>query len=102
MLKVYMTEFFLFPRLNLPNVLIIIANFFSIAIFLPPVLMYQKRQIHFRWGTKPRDQGQETGNDCDVISELQATRKTDFSDIFLFSYKQRTMVLFLSKLISSQ
>ena len=58
-------------------------------------------KFHFRWGTKPRDQ-QETGSDCDVISGLQASRKTNFSDIFLFSYKQRTTVPFLSVLISSQ
>ena len=59
-------------------------------------------KFHFRWGTKPRDQKQGTGNDCDVNSGLQASRKTDFSDFFLFSHKQRTIVPFLSKLISSQ
>ena len=36
----------------------------------------------FRWSTKPRDQKQKTGNDCDVISGLEALRKTDFSAIF--------------------
>ena len=57
---------------------------FSIAIFLPRVLMLAKHvKFHFRWGTKPRDQKQDTGNDCDVISVLQALQKTDFSDIFL-------------------
>ena len=40
-------------------------------------------KFHFRWGTKPRHQKQETGNDCDVNSGLQASRKTDFSVIFL-------------------
>ena len=39
-------------------------------------------KFHFRWGTKQRDQKQETGNDCDVISGLQALQKTDFSVIF--------------------
>ena len=39
--------------------------------------------FHFRCGTKPRDQKQETGNDSDVISGLQASRKTDFPVIFL-------------------
>ena len=29
-------------------------------------------KFHFRWGTKPRHQKQETGNDCDVNSGLQA------------------------------
>ena len=35
------------------------------------------------------------GNDCGVISRLRALWKTDFSDVFLFSYKQRTVVHFL-------
>ena len=59
-------------------------------------------KFHFRWGTKPRDQKLGTGNDCDVNSGLQVSPKTDFSDVFLFSHKQRTIVPFLSKLISSQ
>ena len=58
---------------------------YSMAIFLPCVLMNQNVKFHFRWGTKPRDQKLETENDCDVISGLQASRKTDFYDIFLFS-----------------
>ena len=40
-------------------------------------------KFYFRWGTKPRHQKQETGNDCDVNSGLQASRKTDFTVIFL-------------------
>ena len=48
-------------------------------------------KFHFRWGTKLQDQKQGTGNDCDVNSGLQALRKTDFSDVFLFSHKQRTI-----------
>ena len=43
-----------------------------------------------------------SANDCDVNSGLQASRKTDFSDVFLFSHKHRTIVPFLSKLIGSQ
>ena len=54
---------------------------FSIAIFLPRVLMYQKRQISLLVGCKTTTQ--DTGNDCDVISGLQASRKTDFSVISL-------------------
>ena len=54
-------------------------------------------KFHFLWGTKPRDPNQETGYDCDVISGLKVSRKTDFSDIFSFSYKQRNFVLFLGK-----
>ena len=56
---------------------------FSIAIFLPRVLMCKSVKFHFRWGTKPRDQKQETGNDCDVNSGLQASRKTDLLVNFL-------------------
>ena len=52
-LKVYMTDFLLFARLNLPNVLISVAKFFfSITIFLPRVLMCQKRQISLPVGYK--------------------------------------------------
>ena len=48
-----MTDLFLFARLNLPNVLISVAKFFfSIAIFLPHVLMRQKRQISLPLGYK--------------------------------------------------
>ena len=91
--KVYMTDFFLFfARLNLLNVLISVLFFFSIAIFLPRVLMYQKRQISLPVGCKTARA--KTG--------LQGPRKTDFFDIFLFSYKQHTIVTFLSELISSQ
>jgi len=64
--------------------------------------MYQKREISLPVGTKPRDQKQETGNECDVISGLQASLKTDFYDIFLFSYKQRATAPFLGKLINSR
>ena len=53
-LKVYMTDFFLFPRSNLSNVLTSIAKkvFFSIAIFLSRVLMHQKHQISLPVGYK--------------------------------------------------
>ena len=51
-LKVYMTEFFLFARLNLPNVLISVAKKILITIFLPRVLMCQKRQISLPVGYK--------------------------------------------------
>ena len=47
-----MTDFFLFARLNVPNVLISIAKKISIAIFLPRVLMYQKSQISLPVGYK--------------------------------------------------
>ena len=72
------------------------------AIFLPVFWCTKSVKFHFRWGTRPRDQKQETGNDCDVISRIQASRKTDFSDISYFSFKQRTILPFLSELISSQ
>ena len=39
-------------------------------------------KFRFPWGTKLRDQKQEAGNDCDVISGLEALRKTVFSVIF--------------------
>ena len=89
-----MTDF-LFARWNLHNVLISIAKKYLQYRFFFPVLWCTKNgKFHFRRGKKPRDQKQETGNDCDIISSLQASRKTDFSDIFLLSYKQRTFVPF--------
>ena len=33
-------------------------------------------KFHFRWGTKPRNRKQETGNDCDVISGHQVSPVT--------------------------
>ena len=56
---------------------------FSIAIFLPRVLIYQIHEISLPVGYKTVRPKQETGNDCDVISGLQASWKTDFSVIFL-------------------
>ena len=56
-------------------------------------------KFHFWWGANPQDQKQETGNDCDIISGLQASQKTDFSNIFLFSYK-RSLVPFLTNLLA--
>ena len=61
--------------------------------------MYQKREISLPVGYKTA-RPKETGNDYDVISGLQATRETDVSDIFLFSYKQRTFVPFLMNLLA--
>ena len=53
-------------------------------------------KFHFRWGTKPRDQKQGTGNDCDVNSGLQASRKTDFSDISYFLINNALLYHFLA------
>ena len=74
----------------------------SIAICLPGVLIYQKRQISLPVRTKPRDQKQETGSECDVISGLEALRKTDFSVIFWlwankFAKKWYKSALFIRK-----
>ena len=74
----------------------------SIVIFHTCVWCTKNVKFNFRWGKKPWDQKQETGNDCDVISGLKVSGKTDFSGIFLFSYKQRTFVQFFAEFISSQ
>ena len=97
-----MTDFFLFARLNLPTALISIAKKFFDSDFLSPCFDVPKASNFTSGGLKNCETNQETGNDCDVISGLQASRKTDLSDIFLFSYKQRTIVPFFSELISSQ
>ena len=57
-------RFFLYARLNLLNVLICIAK---IAIFLPRVLMNQKRQILLPVGYKTARPKTGHCNDCDVI-----------------------------------
>ena len=52
-LKVYMTDFFFICSIKYPNVLISVTKkFFSIAIFLSRVLMYQKHQISLPVGYK--------------------------------------------------
>ena len=55
--------------------------------------MYQKREISLPMGYKTARPKQETGNDCDVISELKVSRRTDFSGTF---------VPFLGEFLSSQ
>ena len=95
--KVYMTDFFFICSIKSPQCTDKCSKkFFSIANFLPRVLMYQKRQISLPVGYKTARPKPGHWNDCDVISEFQASWKTDFPDIFLFSYKQRFIVPFLS------
>ena len=77
-------QIFLLARLNLLSVLICIAKKNFRQRFSFPVFWCTKSvKFHFQWGTKRRDQKEDTGNDCDVISGLQVSRKTDFSVIFL-------------------
>ena len=60
--------FFLFARLNLPNTLISIGKKKKFDSQFPsPCWCTKSVKFHFRWVAKPRDQKQETGNDCDVI-----------------------------------
>ena len=99
--KVYMTDFLLFARLNFPNVLISVAKKIFDSDFPSPCFDVPKAS-NFTWGTKPRHRKQETGNDCDVNSGFQASRKTDFSVIFLlwanqFAKKWYNSVLFMRK-----
>ena len=85
--KVYMTDFFLICLIKSPQCTDKYSKEkFSIGIsFLVFWCTCTKSvKFHFQWGTKSRDQKQETGNNCDIISGLQGSRKTDFSDIFLF------------------
>ena len=57
--------------------------------------MYQKRQISLS-GQKI----QETGNDCDVISALKVSGKTDFSDISHFLINNALLYQFLANLLA--
>ena len=86
-LKVYMTDTFFIYSIKSPR-----CDFPSPCFDVPKALNFTSGGV----------QDRETKNDLDIISGLQASRKTDFSDIFLFFYKQRTIVPFLSELISSQ
>ena len=45
-------------------------NKILVAIYLSRALMYQNVEFRFHWGTKLRDQKQETGNDCDVTCHM--------------------------------
>ena len=56
-IKVYMTDLFLFARLNIPNVLISIAKKIFHIDFPSPCLMYQKRQMSLPVGYKNRRLG---------------------------------------------
>ena len=72
--KVYMTDFFICSIKSLQCTDKYSKNLFLIAIFLPRVLLYQKRQISLPVGYKTaRPEKQETGNDCDIISGLQTS-----------------------------
>ena len=100
--KVYMTDLFLFARLNLPNVLISIAKKFfdsdfpSLCFDVPKVSNFTSGGVQNRT-TKNRGLGT-------IVTSIQDSkpREKQISDVFLFSHKQRTVVPFLSKLIRSQ
>ena len=66
--KVYMTDFFICFIKSPQCTDMYKKEKFSIAIFLPRVLTYQKRQISLPVGYKTvRPKKRETDNDCDVI-----------------------------------
>ena len=81
------------PKLHLATYKILIK------ISLPLVLMYQKCEVSLPMGTKQQNLKQEAGNDYDVISGLKVFGKTDFCNIFSFSFKQSTLLPFLGELI---
>ena len=83
-LKCIWQIFFLFARLNLPNMLISVAIFFFDSDFPSPCFDVPKASNFTSGGVQSRQtKTQETSNDCDVISGLQASRKTEISVIFL-------------------
>ena len=92
--KVYMTDFFIcsikFPQCTDKYS----KNSFSIAIFLPRVLMYQKRQISLPVGYKTKNRRLRT-----IVTSFQDYKlreKTNFSDVFLFSYNNALSYHFLA------
>ena len=70
--------------------------------FSSPYLMYQKRQISVPVRGKNHETKNRRLNECEIISGLKVSGKTDFSEIFLFSYKQLTFVPFPGESISLQ
>ena len=92
-----MTDFFfLFVRLNLPDVLIRIAKKFNSDFPSPCFDVPKTWNFTSGWVQKTGDR------EWMWRHFRQASRKTDFYDIFLFSYKHRTFVSLLGQLISSQ
>ena len=71
------------------------------AIFLPRVLVYQKREISLPMGYKTA-RPKSRGLGMTSFQDFKLRKNTDFFNIFLFSDKQRTFVPFLGELISSQ
>ena len=57
-------------------------------------------KIHFRWGTKAREQNQETRNDCDVISGLQAFGKQISSTFSCFLTSNVPLYHFFANLLA--
>ena len=94
-----MTIFFLFARLNLPNVLYT-KKYISIAIFLPRVFDVPKASNFTSVGVQNRvTRNRRLGTIVTSFQDFELRENQISPTLF---YKQRTIVPFLSELISSQ
>ena len=100
MFKVYMTDFFLFARLNLPNALLSMAKKNSIAIFLPLFWCTKSVKFHFRWGTKLRDQEQETGTIVTSFKDSKPREKQISPTFSYFLINNALLYYFLANLLA--
>ena len=102
-LKVYMIDFSLFARSNLPNVLISVAKKIFDSDFPSPCFDVPKASNFTSGGVQNREtKNRGLGT---IVTSIQdpKPREKQISPMFsFFSHKQRTIVPFLSKLISSQ
>ena len=84
LVKVSMTDFFLFARLNLPNVLISVAKKFFDSDFPSPCFDVPKASNFTSGGVQNRDtKNRRLGTTVTSIQDSKPRQKTDFSVIFL-------------------
>ena len=57
-------------------------------------------KFHFRWGAKPREEKQETGNDCDVISALEVSGKQISPTFSYFLINNALLYHFLANILA--
>ena len=98
-----MTDYFLLVRLKLPNALISIAILLFASDFHSPCFDVPKAPNLSSGGVQNREiKNRRLRMIVASFQDFKLGEKTDFADIFFISYKQRTIVPFLSELISSQ
>ena len=99
----YVTDFFLFARLNLPNALISIARKKFDSDFPSPCFDVPKASNFTSGGVQNREtKSRRLGTIVTSFQESRPREKQISPTFSYFFYKQRTIVPFFSELISSQ